>query len=178
MINEIDEDKVKEVLTRERGEEEALAPFFYKKVSLEPLEIDKEIVLKFRRSNFLDPKLLKEQFGEDNILEAFNSLDIDKVLSILSTFITTECRRELFAIKIIEIGNDGKEVEKSYTLEDRLKLVMPVDTKGVLEILDLLLSIHGYTKEQIEDLFRLTANEEKKPVGKSEKKKKGSVTRK
>ena len=174
-MNELNEKQVREVLTRPRGEEEALAPFFYKKVSLAPLEVDKEIVLKFRRSNMLDPKVLKEKYGEDNLLKVFNELEMDKMLSILSHFLTNESKRELLTFKVIDIGDDGKEIEKAYTIEERLKLAMAVDPKGLLEILDLILSIQGFTKEQIEALFQLENAEAETPPTKKahpEKKKK------
>ena len=145
--------EIKEVLDRPRTEVVAMAPFVYKKIDLRPLEVEAELTLKFRKANYLDSQELKAKFGSENLVAAFKDLDIETILGVLVSFLTKESIKDLYAIKFTKLGDDGREVEIAYTLEERFKKIFISDTKGMMEILDLLLSIQGYTKKQIETLF-------------------------
>ena len=175
---------IRQVLSRARTEKDALSPWVYKKIDLQHLEIEgtDSMVLKFRKSKFTDGQELSAEFGADNILEAFDKLEPVKMIEILSRFLSRETAKELMKIKFLAIGNDGKEVEKAYTLSQRLCAVWMADTAGLMELLDTLLSIQGLTKEQIDAIFELDEQKQKDAAsggkkGKDkEKKKKGTPT--
>ena len=119
-----------------------MSPFIYKKIDLRPLEVEADLTLKFRKANYLDGQELRAKFGTENIIAAFSTqLDIGTILDILASFLSKESIKDLYKIKFTKIGNDGKEVEIAYTLEERFKKIFVADTTGLMEILDLLLSI-------------------------------------
>lgn len=149
----IDPEKIKEVLKRERPEANALSPFIFKKVNLKHLEIDKEIILKFRKATTLDSHEIRESMGKEFTIESFSDLDIVVMTNLCFRFLTNESKRELAKIKIIQIDDNGEEIEKNISLIEKMKLFFVADTYSITEIYNLLLDIFGYTKDIIDKLF-------------------------
>ena len=174
-MGKISEKSLKEILSRSRTEQEALSPLIFKKVDLRGADVNlEEIILQFRKATYLDAEELREKYGVDNILAAFDQYQLETIMTILSNYLTNDSIRELLKIKFVKIGNDGKEIEMPYTIDQRLKRVLASDPGSMADILDIFLRIQGMTKEQIEILFDQDAK--LKSAKKSSKKKTHTVT--
>ena len=106
------------------------------------------------------------------MVAAFTNLEPEKMVEVMARFLSKESAGLLFDIKFTKIGNDGNEVELAYTLEQRLKKILIASIGGMMGLLDLLLSIQGMTKKQIDALFLA----EQKEVSHKNRGKKKKVT--
>lgn len=149
----ISDEQVKKVLDLPRTEAQSLNPFYFKKINLNHVEIDQELILKFRLANELTKLKIKEKYGTDALIKVFERLDTTVILDICFEFLTAESRREIAAIKFSDCDEDGVEKQVEISTKDKFKMLFVSDTKSMMEILDMFLSIYGYTKDQLKILF-------------------------
>ena len=165
-------EQLKKVLSMKRGELEVLSPFIFKKISLAHLDIDKDIILKFKCSNELSRARLKEVHGVDTIVHAFKNLDIEFIIKVLWGYISEETLRELKdVIKFTEINELGERTEVETNPFEKFKSLFLTDIQSVMELLDLFLTIHGYTKDQLKSLVSDPSAEDLLKTQESKKKK-------
>ena len=149
----ISDEQVKKVLDLPRSESDSLNPFYFKKISLKHVEIDKEIILKFRLANELTKLKIKEKYGTDALIKVFERLDTTVILDICFELLTAESRKEIALIGFTDCDEDGNEEQVDIPPKDKFKMLFVSDTKSIMEILDMFLSIYGYTKDQLKLLF-------------------------
>lgn len=163
------EEQLSRVAEKGQGEVDALSPFVYKKIDLAHLEMKGEIVLKFRKSNYLDAQWFREKEGSDMLVAAFTKLDPVKMVEVLLRFLSNESKAELSKLKFVSVGNDGKTMEVAHPLDKRFALLFVSAVDGAEDLLNTFLNIIGYTKEQLLKLNEL--EQEAKKANKANKKK-------
>ena len=143
----VDLEKAKDSL---KNDASALSPFVYRKVSLTHLEIEDQIMLKFRRANFSDHDYFREKYG-DRLIEKATE-DILRIVNIIYHFLTKESRQGLLKIKFTDLTDEGKEIVVKYPLDEVFQKILVSSVNGQQVLFNLFLEIFGYTKEQIEQI--------------------------
>lgn len=166
MIDQSQQDILKNILFKKRPESDALSPFVFRKVNLRHLEVDKELTFRYRKVNNLDHQYFREQFGKNIDEKLFADLDVVQLLSISFKFLSNESRRELAKIEFYDVNDSGEDVLRNLTIEEKYGLAMVSDTYTIPELLNLLLNIFSYTDKMIKEIFDMAEN----PPANTEKK--------
>lgn len=158
------ETQLKQVLEMERGELKVLSPFIFKKISLSHLEIDEEINLKFLCSNELKKQELKEKYGVDTITESFEKLKVDFLIDIVFEYLSGASRRELKNIMFTTVDDEGEVKEVQLSVKKKFKSLFVSSMSSIMELFDVFLTIHGFTKDQLKALNSSSTGEKKNPL--------------
>lgn len=133
-----------------------LSPFVFRTISLSHVEIDRELVLKFRKANFNDHAYFRERYnltgkGLENIESIFQ--DPLEVVNMIFHFLSKAGIKELLKIKFTDIDEKtGEEIPVEYPLKTIFQKILVSSGQGHSEIYNLFLEIFGWTKEQLDSL--------------------------
>lgn len=147
---------------------DTLSPFVFKKVSLEHLEINKTLVLKFRKSTFLDNQYFREEYGLEYMDKGIT--DPVKLVNILYRFLSKQSKKELAKIKFSELNEEtGEEEDAGYSIEKKFLMIFVSTNEGQKELFTLFFQVFGHSQEEI-DLFMGNEQKQKKKALKEAKK--------
>ena len=146
---------------------EVLSPFVFKKVSFEHLELDTEIVLKFRKATLVDTNRLAEQYGVQYLYKKLQ--DAFAAAETLFQFLSPDSRKELQKIPMTEF-DDTKEdfIGKELSVREKFLMCFQSTDEAREEIYELFLSVFGYSQKQI-DMFKGIIKEEVEKEKKTQK---------
>ena len=125
----------------------------------------REITLVFRPFDLDDEAWMKRAFGDD-LQEKFEKVDMDAISRIAFHQLELESKRELMAIKYLDMDEDGNEVEVAKTGREKLgKLCVGMSEQ--IELLKVILNARGLSMPIVEKLI----DEETGDLGNEEKEK-------
>ena len=127
---------------------ENISPFVFHKINLAHLEIDKEIVLKFRKATFVDHEYYKEKHKDDSFVEHFKTPA--NFARELFRFLSKESKKELMAIKFTEFDDKtGKEKPVSYSLDKVFLMILVSSVEEQNQLTKTYFKIFGYDSKDI-----------------------------
>lgn len=118
----------------------------------------KELEFYFRPFNLEDESWLKREFGEKQLQEIFEQLQMDKVARIAFRQLEVDSKRRLMDIKFIDIDEDGNEYEIALKGPDKVSAL----TYGLpeqLELLKMLLRTRGVSMPILDELGKRIVEE-------------------
>ena len=128
---------------------EAISPFVFKKINLNHLEIDMEIVLKFRKATFLDNEKMREDTKDVNYLVEMLQ-DPVSVAKALFNFLSRESKEELLKIKFTRMDDKTGEVtEVKHDLDHVFLMIFVASVEGHKDLMKTYLKVYGWEDDQI-----------------------------
>jgi len=122
---------------------------------------EKEVTFTFRPFNLEDESWLKRTYGEKQLQEIFENLQMEKIVRIAFRQLDTNSKRELMKIKFIDIDEDGNEIEIAAKGPDKLGCFV-VGYPDQLELMKKLLRTRGISMPILEALGEKILEEQKK----------------
>ena len=149
---------------------DTLAPFVFKKVSLAHLGIStKEIILKFRRSTYVDNESLRAKYnGTEEMIKAFQ--DPVLIAKTLFGFLTHKSLDEINALQIIKRDMEtGAPADSPYTLKEKFLMLFVSSEETNKELYTLFLHVFGYGKKQVDILMGIVDSDKEETEKKTQK---------
>lgn len=122
---------------------------------------EKVVEFFFRPFNLEDESWLKREFGEKQLREIFETLQMDKISRIAFRQFEVQSKRTLMEMKFIDIDEDGNEIEIAKTGPEKLGCLV-VGYPDQLELMKMLLKTRGISMPILDQLGEKILEEQKK----------------
>lgn len=114
----------------------------------------------FRPFTLEDESWIKRNFPGDELVKALNGYDKDAVTRIAYKQLNITSKKELMAVKFIDIDEHGKEVEYAKTGPDKIGLLI-VGVPEQLKLLEMLMLTRGMSMPMAEEVGKKMLAESK-----------------